>query len=58
MKHSNYRTADIYRLMIAESWGTTPNPFKLFALDVSKTDPVSNSPVATLSGTQPDIARA
>jgi len=31
---SNYLTADIYRLMVAETKGTTPNPYKLFALDL------------------------
>jgi len=58
VKHSNYRTADIYRLMIAETWGTTPNPFKLFALDIPETNTVSTLPSATLSNKQPDIAHA
>jgi hypothetical protein len=58
VKHSNYRTADIYRLMIAETWGTTPNPFKLFALDIRETNTVSTLPSATLGGKQPEVARA
>jgi len=39
VKHSNYSTADIYRLMVAETKGTTPNPYKLFALDFPDRDP-------------------
>ena len=33
VNHSNYHTADIYRLMVAETRGTTPNPYTLFALE-------------------------
>lgn len=58
MKHSNFRTEDIYRLMIVETWGTTPNPFKLFALDIPKSNAVSKSPGARVSGKQPEIAHA
>jgi hypothetical protein len=57
VKHSNYRTTDIYRLMIAETWGTTPNPFKLFALDIS--DPnLDLKPGATPTPGPLRIARA
>jgi hypothetical protein len=38
VKHSNYRTADIYRLLVEESRGTTPNPYKLFVLDIPEGD--------------------
>ncbi len=38
MNHSKYRTADIYRLMVAETRGTTPNPYTLFALDFPERD--------------------
>lgn len=48
MKHSNYRTADICRLMIAETWGTTPDPYKLFVLDIPDIDPGLESPHAIL----------
>ena len=48
MKHSNYRTADIYRLMVAETKGTTPNPYKLFALDFPERDPDLGSADAML----------
>ena len=48
MKHSKYRTADIYRLMVAETKGTTPNPYTLFALDFPERDPDLGSANATL----------
>jgi hypothetical protein len=38
VKHSNYSTADIYRLMVTETKGTTPNPYQLFALDFPERD--------------------
>lgn len=48
MEHSNYRTDDIYRLMVAETKGTTPNPYKLFALDFPEGDTALGSADAIL----------
>lgn len=58
MKHSKYRTADIYRLMVAETKGTTPNPYTLFALDFPERDPDLGSADAILiREPRPDTAR-